>query len=93
MEQRNHIKVCDLREATSILVLEHVTDRYSLLIQTGIILALAKHLGVLAFPCIARNLITIEVIIIQIVFQRICLHDVLALTDEWFTDLVKLTLR
>ena len=93
MQERNHIEVCDLRKTASVLVLEHITDWYALLIQTRIILALAKHLCVLTFSRIARNLITIEVIIIQIVFQRICLHDVLALRDEWFTDLVKLTLR
>ena len=92
MKKRNHIEVCDLRKTASVLVLEHITDWYALLIQTRIILALAKHLGVLTFSRIARNLIAIEVIIIQIVFQGIRFHDVLPFVDERLTDLIELAL-
>ena len=32
MEKRNHIEVCNLRESTSVLILEHIADWYALLI-------------------------------------------------------------
>ena len=92
MEERNHVEVGHLREASPVLVLEHVAYRYTLLVQSRIILALAKHLGILAFPRIARNLISVEVVILQIVFQGIRFHDVLPFVDERLTDLIELAL-
>ena len=92
MEKWNHVEIGYLREASSILVLKHVAYRYALLIQARIILALAEHLGVLAFSCVARNLITIEIVIIQVILQCIRFHDIFALADEWLTDFIELAL-
>ena len=93
MEQRNHIEVCNLRESTPVLILEHIADRYALLVKTRIILALTKHLRVLSLLDITGNFIAVKVIIIEIVLQGIRLHYIFALVDERLTDLVELPLR
>lgn len=69
MEKRNHIEVCNLRESTSVLILEHIADWYALLIKARIILALTKHLCVLSLLDITGNFITVKVIIIEIILQ------------------------
>ena len=92
MEKWDHVEIGHLREAPPVLVLEHVAYRYALLIQSGIILTLTEHLGIFAFSCVARNLIAIEIVIVQVILQGVRLQNVLALADEWLSDLVKLTL-
>ena len=92
MEKRDHIEVCNLRESTSVLILEHIADWYALLIKARIILALTKHLCVLSLLDITGNFITVKVIIIEIIFQGIRLHYIFALVDERLTDLVELAL-
>ena len=87
MEKWDHVEIGHLREAPPVLVLEHVAYRYALLIQSGIILTLTEHLGIFAFSCVARNLIAIEIVIIQVILQGVRLQNVLALTDEWLSDL------
>ena len=92
MEKWNHVEIGYLREASPVLVLEHVAYRYALLIQSRIVLTLTEHLGILAFSCVARNLIAIEIVIVQVILQGVHLQNVLAFTDEWFSDLVELAL-
>ena len=92
MEKRNHIEVCNLRESTSVLILEHIADWYALLIKARIILALTKHLCVLSLLDITGNFITVKVIIIEIILQGIRLHYIFSLVDERLTDLVELAL-